>query len=597
MKRAFLCGIACLSLACIVTTVIGGQLTPHAANPTRVEIKLIDKDDGTIDDAEVECGGESLQFEGGYYSTDIIDSNNLKIVVDEADVGTLKLNDSGKPTYETSGVNSHFKLSDLKVINGTTVYLELNQVVGKVTVVDSIDGTDTIRQEDTLALGALYSYDALVKDGYTADQERITGALESKDGITVKFVYSPTKYKITVKDTFGTETTIRQTDSAKRGDAYSYKALEKEGYKVNEDSTISGTVLDKDVVIEFKYDKISTDNTGNTGNTDNTGNTGNTGNTENTGNTDNTSNTGNTGNAGNIESKTRTIIVKDIFDGKESVRQTDSMKDGDTYSYEALKREGYTVQGKSEISGTVNGANITIEFIYKKATGTAHTITVKDIFDGVESIRQTDIMNDGDTYTYQALECDSYSVKGDREVSGTVSGADVTVEFVYEKTEVKTHQVTVIDDYDSDRVLRDICDFAEGEIYTFECVPKEGYTVKGSSIITGTMGTEDVTVVFKYKKTTKSIKDDSYAEGDNYTRDAADVDDSYAEDDSESIGDTVETTGGKSAGSAGDDDAASKTAPKTGDAPIYPYVLVGLLGAALVTISILRKQETAKQNN
>lgn len=206
---------------------------------------------------------------------------------------------------------------------------------------------------------------------------------------------------------------------------------------------------------------------------------------------------------------------------KSETRVDTTLKKGDTYSYSALSPDDYTLEGSVTYAGTIT-ENTILTFKYVKTTTppvippvtpTSYTLTVKDEYyiDGVLNksvVRETKSVTLGESYNYNALSPVGYTVEGNTNYSGTVTG-NLTLVFKYVKTTltpvVNTYKVTVIDKYyrndDSLESVSTRCvdTYTEGSSYSYSALSPANYTITSAKSFSGVVNS-DITVTFTYKK-------------------------------------------------------------------------------------------------
>lgn len=387
-----------------------------------------------------------------YYTITVIDrydgADHTRLVDSVAEGTTYSYSALSKTGYRVDVPSYTGTATGDKVLVFTyTIISTPDPVEYTVTVIDTYDGADHIRLTETKEEGCAYSYDALNKAGYTVDNATKSGVINGD--VTVKFTYTknPVYYTITVVDNYDGEDHIRTVDSVLENASYSYDALVKPGYTVDH-ASITGTATE-DKVIKFTY----------------------------------------TVNA----ATTYTITVYDNVDGVDNLRLTDEKEEGSPYSYDAKELVGYTVDHDT-ISGTVLSDTV-VRFTYTK---NSYTITVVDSYDGADHTRLTETKKYGDSYSYNALDKIGYTVNS-RTLSGTVDG-DITVKFTYTKN---TYTITVIDKYDGERHERLTETKSYGDSYSYDAITISGYTPEDETL-SGVV-TEDTTVIFYYSAQSYTI--------------------------------------------------------------------------------------------
>ena len=191
-----------------------------------------------------------------------------------------------------------------------------------------------IRLETQKEENSAYSYNSLQPESYTITSESACSGIVTRD-TSIVFTYKknpPVLYNIKVKDIYltsdGTEEKcdIRVNIDMEKGSAYSYQALSPNNYTLTSNGAIAG-ILGQDIVIEFIYKKNPP--------------------------------------------VQYTLTVQDVYynvDGTEEkadIRETLTVDEGTSYTYNSLNPEGYTIISENTYSGTMT-SDTTVKFMYKK---------------------------------------------------------------------------------------------------------------------------------------------------------------------------------------------------------------------------------------
>ena len=364
-------------------------------------------------------------------------------------------------SYSYSALNKTGYVVDVSSYNGTmgnkdkTLVFTYTKDKAKytITVVDRYDGANHTRSEKVFTEGATYRYRALNKAGYKVDVPSYSGTVSKN--ITLTFTYTkesvpPVTYTVTVIDNYDGVNHTRLTEEKEKGSTYSYTALDKAGYTVD-NKTLSGTVS-KNITLTFTYTKES------------------------------------------VPVTTYTIKVIDRYDGVDHTRLTETKKYGDSYSYNALEITGHTANNKT-LSGTIT-SDKTVIFYYAVND---YTVKVYDYYDGEDHLRETETKKYGSDYIY-FFDSDignPYHYKGnnymaqEESFSGTVE-EDTVIRFTYKRI----YKITVsdcmngVDDYryfSNKELLGENYDpeadesveynaLVEGSTYSYDCRHYSDYT-------------------------------------------------------------------------------------------------------------------------
>jgi len=267
------------------------------------------------------------------------------------------------------------------------------------------------------------------------------------------------------------------------GDSFTATAEEFKGYTLASEEVISGVMGKEDITVKFVYVPTMEDKNGN----------------------------------GIADEHYLTVKY---MSGSNELGTEDAViySEGETYEVTAKEFEGYTLTSDETITGTMGNKDITVTFNYKTTiedknnNGIAdeHYLIIKSVSGKNELSKDTRILSKGDTYSIKAEKFTGYKLVSEEVVSGTMQDEDITVTFNYE-TEIpdknkdgiaNEHYLTVKYMSGTNELgTEDAVIYSEGETYEVTAKEFEGYTLTSDETITGTMGTEDITVTFNYKTT------------------------------------------------------------------------------------------------
>ena len=181
----------------------------------------------------------------------------------------------------------------------------------------------------------------------------------------------------------------------------------------------------------------------------------------------------------------------------------------DEYVTEPMEFENYTLTGDSQnVTGTVGPDTITVTYYYKKNSAFVYTnyidVCTKEPIPGVESKVQSGL--ESMPYTTEPIEIPGYVLEVIPEnANGSFTTAEINVNYEYRKqSDVITKHV----DANSGTEITDkeVVTYLEGDTYTTDAVDVKGYILtKTPDDATGTVGREDITVTYEYKKISEGI--------------------------------------------------------------------------------------------
>ena len=188
---------------------------------------------------------------------------------------------------------------------------------------------------------------------------------------------------------------------------------------------------------------------------------------------------------------------------------TTTYKEGDPYTTELKDITGYTyTKDTDNTRGTVARENIEVVYYYKKTSQGVVTryidqVTQKEIAD---SQSQTGLENDN--YTTTSATVDGYElVLTPANAKGKMTPEQITVTYEYRK--LSNVVVKYIDEntgVEIPGVDEITTTYKEGQNYTTEKKTIDGYTyTKDTKNLSGTVGRENIEVVYYYKKTSQGV--------------------------------------------------------------------------------------------
>ena len=343
------------------------------------------------------------------------------------------------------------------------------------------DNGDEVNPAKTLTgqkVGSTISEDAPTFEGYDLTSDKTATTTVAEDGSSViTFTYKAKDTTTPVDKTANvtvkyvdTEGNVLQTPntlvSQKVGSTISENAPVFEGYTVDQ-ATKTVTVAKDNNVITFTYTKDA------------------------------------------VAPKTATVTTKFVDEqGKEIAKSaTDTTEIGKDFTAKAVDVDGYTVNGDSTQTSTIDGDK-TITFTYTKNAEPVKdaTITVKyQLADGTTiKADTTDTAKVGDKYSKDAPEIDGYALSGDATQSIDSVTGDATLTFTYTKNEVapKVADVTVNYVSEDGTVLQSAkTDSADiDSTYKVDAPAIDGYAVKGDSTKSITVAKDNNVITFTYTK-------------------------------------------------------------------------------------------------
>lgn len=305
---------------------------------------------------------------------------------------------------------------------------------------------------------------------YKAEAKNITGYIlaktpdnasgkMTKEDIVVTFVYEAVKkYTVVAKyvDQNGKEIASKITIEGIEGDAYKTSAKTIDGYELIETpKNATGKIEKNNIEVVYKY-----------------------------------------------IAKAK-VIVKYVDDkGNEIIPSvTISGKEGDKYKAEAKEVNGFKlVKTPGNASGNMTSKDITVTFTYEKIEKNSVTVRYVDEAGNVISDSTVISGNTGDPYKAEPKVIKGYVLKDIPKNAEGKIGKDIVVTFVYKSTS-RLVTVLYVDSEGKTIATATVISGQYGDPY--ETVAKEidGYTVTGMpDNASGTIGDEDITVTYTYKK-------------------------------------------------------------------------------------------------
>ena len=194
----------------------------------------------------------------------------------------------------------------------------------------------------------------------------------------------------------------------------------------------------------------------------------------------------------------------------------------DEYTTTAKEIEGYTLTKEpANASGTMTEETTVVTYVYEKDKEEEKQdvkVTVKYVDEDGNEISEPDVIDgkEGDSYTTAPKELDGYELVGTPDnAAGTLGKEDIVVIYTYKKAEEPAPpekedvKVTIrYEDEDGNEISPpEIIEGKEGDEYTSEPKDIEGYEPVGTpDNATGTLGKEDVEIIYTYKKVDNTSK-------------------------------------------------------------------------------------------
>ncbi len=236
---------------------------------------------------------------------------------------------------------------------------------------------------------------------------------------------------------------------------YSYSVLDEvDGYKCIGDLNVEGTMPARDHTVQVPYEKIPT----------------------------------------------YTLTVRYVDEEGEtlSTKIVGEYRENAPYEVSADATFGdYTLEGETAQTGTMPAGDHTVTFVYK---ANLHTLTINYVDEEGNPLSESVVLElkNGQSYDEASPVIAGYTTV-DTSVTGTMGTEDVTVNVVYIRN---THTLTIrfVNDATGESISADVTSVVrEGETYIAQAPNAIGaYTLTGSASTEGVMGTEDVTIIFRY---------------------------------------------------------------------------------------------------
>lgn len=183
-------------------------------------------------------------------------------------------------------------------------------------------------------------------------------------------------------------------------------------------------------------------------------------------------------------------------------------KEKEEYTTEEKQFEGYKLTWKTDnITGTVGRKNIEVIYMYKKVSAGVEIKYIDQVTS--EEISDTEYIDglENDVYSSKERIIDGYElVKVPSNANGNMSVDKTIVTYEYRKT--SNVIVKYIDENTSKEILpSNVTKYKEGDSYDSEKKNIDKYTFTGSTDNTsGTVGREDIEVIYKYKKNSYGVE-------------------------------------------------------------------------------------------
>ena len=422
------------------------------------------------------------------YNTELTESVVTKYKEGDAYTTEEKTFDGYQLTSTTQNTEGTVEREDIEVVYGYKKISEGVEVQYKDQVTGEIIKTETI--------------EGLEKDGYTTEPEEIPGYEvvvtpdnangEMTDGkTTVIYEYRKLSNVIVKYIDLADNTEIMDSivSEYKEGDTYTTTQKDIDGYEfIESTNNTSGTMEREDIVVEYKYRKISE----------------------------------------GVEVK-----YVDQATGEVLAKETIAGLQNDKYTTEAKDFEGYELVVIPENANGQLGADLTtVTYEYRKNSN----VIVKYIDENYNTELAGEVITkykEGDAYTTEEKTFDGYKLTSTTEnTEGTAGREDIVVEYRYKKISEGV-EIQYKDQVTGEIIKTETIEGLEKDEYTTEPEEIPGYELVVTPDNTSGEMTEDkITIIYEYKKLSKvivkyidavtkeAIIDDlvtEYKEGDAYT--------------------------------------------------------------------------------
>ena len=196
------------------------------------------------------------------------------------------------------------------------------------------------------------------------------------------------------------------------------------------------------------------------------------------------------------------LTIRYIYeDGRQAAESyTNTLQEGSEYVISSPTVEGWKPD-KTTVSGTMGDKDVTVTVTYTAVPAGTHLLTICYVYEnGKQAAKDySETLQEGADYTVKSPAIEGYT-PDQATVSGTMGTRDVTVTVIYAATVAETHRLTIKYVYNNGKQAAKPHEesLAEGAAYAVKSPAVEGHT-PDKAIVSGTMGTRDVTVTVSYK--------------------------------------------------------------------------------------------------
>lgn len=322
-----------------------------------IKVCLTDWDATKITNSKISLKNDNTEIEKEMDETGFIaDFGNVengvyKLGVNGEDLGSIKVADVFTDDSVSKKANNTYTITDITT-DGNNLLVGVQRNAKSLIVIDNFDGTRELREATMQAIGSSYAYDPVTRDGYNlvSTPQNATGTLSTDTIIEFKYSSKPIhKTDVTVNivdksNNYMTGLTVSLSDNNMIEDSDGYKQLGL--LDGTYDLSVNGAVIGKINLSEGQNSYNQTDNPSyklvSCDSVD--------------------------GNyVINLTQTTAKITVIDRYGETEELRCKDTYAIGEAYSYKAIVKDGYELEGQEFQSGTVlSDSDIQIVFHYTK---------------------------------------------------------------------------------------------------------------------------------------------------------------------------------------------------------------------------------------
>ena len=395
------------------------------------------------------------------YNTELTEDVVTKYKEGDAYTTEEKTFDGYKLTSTTENTEGTVAREDIEVVYGYKKISEGVEIKYVDQVTGEVIGTETI--------------DGLEKDGYTTEPKELDGyelvvtpdnaTGEMTDGkTTVVYEYRKLSNVIVKYINLADNTEIMDsiTTEYKEGDTYTTTQKDIDGYKfIESTNNTSGTIEREDVVVEYKYKKISE----------------------------------------GIEIKYIDQVTDEVL-----AKETITGLQNDKYTTTAKEFEGYElVVIPDNANGELGADLITVTYEYRKNSN----VIVKYIDENYNTELTEDVVikyKEGDAYTTEEKTFDGYKLTSTTEnTKGTAGRVDIEVVYGYKKISEGV-EIKYVDQVTGEVIETEIIEGLEKDGYTTEPKELDGYeVVVVPENTSGEMTDGKTTVIYEYRKLSKVV--------------------------------------------------------------------------------------------